>query len=148
MAKSTLEKLSQYAVLIIAVSALVVSIWQVRVLHRHHKLSVKPYLNYSLIQVDSTLTVYVKNQGFGPAILQDISFTDKGKTYDSLEEWLRASGEIKNRRGSFNYSKNDIFSSGEQKLLVRLLSQDIRGVKVKIDFMSIYEEKDTFEFEF
>jgi hypothetical protein len=148
MAKSTLEKLSQYAVLIIALSALIVSIWQVRVLHRHHKLSVKPYMHSSLIQDDSLLSVYVKNQGFGPAIMQMITFLDKGESYPSLESWLNASGEIKNRRGSFNYGKNSIFAPAESKLLVELKYRELRGVRVRIDYMSIYEEKGTFEFEF
>jgi hypothetical protein len=105
-------------------------------------------MHSSLIQDDSLLSVYVKNQGFGPEIMQMITFLDKGESYPSLESWLNASGEIKNRRGSFNYGKNSIFAPAESKLLVELKYRELRGVRVRIDYMSIYEEKGTFEFEF
>jgi len=148
--KEKLEKLSHYTILGIALLALVVSIFQTRLQQRHNKLSVKPLLDYSLQQnfVDSTLTVNIINRGFGPAIIKEIRFEEDGDTYHSLEDYLLASGEIKNRRGSFNYQKNAVFSSEDIKLLLVLKGMHIRNVQVQIVFESIYEEQDRFTFSF
>jgi len=96
MGKIKIEKLSQYAVIIIALSALFVSVWQVRISHQHNKLSVKPYLDFHLIQIDSTLEVSFSNEGFGPAIIKKMTFTHNGKNYESLQDLLVGSGEIEN----------------------------------------------------
>ncbi len=148
MSSKKLEKLSHYSIILIALLALVVSVWQVRIAHRHNKLTVMPYLDSSLEQGDSTLTVSFSNQGFGPAIIKDISFQYQGKTYESLEDYLNASGEVKNRRGSFNYGENTIVASGAKKLLVHLLNREVRGVEVQIIYESIYQEKRKLGFKF
>ncbi|CAM1343638.1 hypothetical protein [Tenacibaculum amylolyticum] len=145
-----LEKLSHYAVIIIALSALVVSITQTRIQQKHNKLTVKPYLGYSLNQSfdDDLLTVYITNDGFGPAIVDKIIFIYNGKTYKTLEDYLKASGESKNRRGSYNYNKNSVFRSNEKNLLVSLKGLKHRGVTVKIYYKSIYQEKGELTFTF
>lgn len=145
-----LEKLSHYAVIVIALSALVVSVTQTKIQQKHNKLTVKPYLGYSLNQSvdDDLLTVYLTNNGFGPAIVDKITFTYKGKDYDTLEDYLKISGEKKNRRGSYNYNKNSVFKSNENNLLVSLKGLQHRGVTVKIYFKSIYEEKGELIFSF
>lgn len=150
MALTKLEKLSHYAVIVIALSALVVSITQTQIQQKHNRLTVKPYLHYSLDQSfeDEMATVYVVNDGFGPAIVEAITFTYKGKTYDSLEKYLVASGEIKNRRGSYNYGKNSVFKSNQRNLLVKLKGLQIRGVNVHVVFKSIYQEKGELSFSF
>lgn len=92
MDNNKLEKLSHYAIIIIALSALFVSFFQTRIQHKHNKLSVKPILESSIEQqYDDTLsTVFVINRGVGPAIIKSFKFTYKGKTYNSLEEYLLA----------------------------------------------------------
>ena len=111
MGKIKIEQLSQWAVIVIALSALFVSVWQVRISHQHNKLSVKPYLDYHLIQIDSTLEVSFSNEGFGPAIIKKITFTHNGKKYNTLRDLLRGMDEIPNLLGSFNYSENTIIAS-------------------------------------
>ena len=142
------NKLSNFGVLIIALSALFVSVWQVKISHKHNKLSVKPFLDYHIEQIDSTLTVSISNQGFGPAIISKVSFNYKGITYNSLEELLVGSGEIRNRIGSYQYGENSVIASGEYKLLVKLINREIRGVNVKVIYKTIYEEQGEFKFKF
>ena len=89
MKKISLEKLSHYSIILIGISALFVSVWQINVSQNHNKLSVKPYLDNHLIQSDSTLTVTISNAGFGPAIIKKITFNYKGKEYNSLEKLLQ-----------------------------------------------------------
>ena len=150
MSTTKLEKISHYAVILIAMSALVVSVMQTRIQHNHNKLTVKPYLHNSLEQdIDNNLvSVYIVNDGFGPAIVENMKFTFNGKTYNSLEDYLNGSGEIKNRRGSYNYSKNSVFKSDKKNLLVSLKGIKFRNVRVDIIFKSIYKEKGSYSFSF
>lgn len=150
MKTSKLEKLSHYAIIVIALSALVVSVMQTRIQHNHNKLTVKPYLHYSLEQNfdDDIASVYIVNDGFGPAIVESITFMYKNKSYNSLEDYLKASGEIKNRRGSYNYNKNSVFKSNQKNLLVELKGMSHRNVNVEINYKSIYEEVGTYSFKF
>lgn len=148
MKKISLEKVSNYAVILIALIALFVSIWQIKVSQNHNKLSVKPYLDYHLIQMDSTLTVSISNHGFGPAVIKKISFERGGITYSSLENFLQESGEVKNRLGSYQYGKNSILPAEQTKLLVKLKGTRLRNVQVFIEYETIYEEKKSFNFSF
>ncbi len=148
MKKTKLEKLSDYAIIIIALSALFVSIWQIEVTHKHNRLSVQPYLDYHLEQTDSTLTVEFSNQGFGPAIVKQITYSYQGKTYNSLEDFLNESGEVSNRLGSYQYGENTIIASGERKLLIYLKNREVRGVRVNMVYESVYEDQKEFTFEF
>ncbi len=148
MSQTRSEKLANYSTILIAVSALVVSVWQVRLFQEHNKLSVKPYLDYHLLQEDSTLTVSFSNKGLGPAIVKDITFGYQEKQYPSLSEVLKAADEQNNILTSFNYGKNSVTSSGEKKLLVKLVDSNLREIKVTIIYETIYEERDKFEFSF
>lgn len=150
MKTSQLVKLSHCAIIVIALSALVVSVMQTRIQHNHNKLTVKPYLHYSLDQnFDEDLaSIYIVNDGFGPAIVEQITFTYNGKSYNPLEDDLNASDEIKNRRNSHNYGKNFVFKSSQKNLLVQLKGLQERHVKVDIQFKSIYDEKGHYSFTF
>jgi len=148
MKKVNLEKLSQYAILLVALLALFVSIWQIRVTHEHNQLTVQPYLDYHIEQTDSTLAVEFSNEGFGPAIIKSITYESGGKTYTSLETYLNESGEVKNRIGSYQYSENTIVARGQRKLLLRLRNRKTRGVHVTITYESVYEDLKKFYFSF
>lgn len=148
MKKISLEKLSQYSIILISISALFVSIWQINISQNHNKLSVKPYLDYHLTQIDSVLSVNISNSGFGPAIIKKITFIHNDKKYNSLEKLLQDLDEIKNRRGSYQFSKNSIIPAEKTKLLVQLRGEHLRNVQVKIEYKTIYEEKEKFEFNF
>ena len=148
MKKISLEKLSHYSIILIGISALFVSIWQINVSQNHNKLSVKPYLDNHLIQTDSTLAVSISNAGFGPAIIKNITFNYQGKKYSSLEKLLQESGEIKNRLGSYQYNKNSIIPAEQNKLLLKLKGTQLRGIIVLIEYETIYEDKGVFQFNF
>jgi hypothetical protein len=148
MKKISLEKLSHYSIILISISALFVSIWQINLSQNHNKLSVKPYLDYHLGQGDSILLVTISNSGFGPAIIKKTTYTYKGDKYYSLEKLLNDSDEIKNRITSNQYPKNSIIPAEKTKLLVKLKGMQLRGIHVKIEYETIYKEKEIFEFEF
>ncbi len=148
MKRVSLEKLSHYAIMVIALCALVVSVLQTRIQHNHNKLSVKPYLDSSTIQEDSTLVVTITNEGIGPAIIKNMSFIHQDKTYTNLYELLKSVGESKNIMGTIHYSKNSIFPSGKAQFITRLRGRHERNIRVLIDYESIYEEVQHYEFSF
>lgn len=141
MALSRIEKLSHYAVVVIAVSALVVSVWQAGITIKHNKLTVKPYLDYHIIQMDSMLTVNFSNEGFGPAILEEVSFFYENEQYRTVWEVLEKMDEVDNWAGSFNYNPGTVVATGAKKLLISLKGgTHSRKVKVVFRYKSIYEE--------
>jgi len=71
MAKKSLSKLDSYALTVIALSALFVSIWQVNSQRKHDRFSVMPYLQWDSERNENGYTMLkVKNKGYGPAIFQ------------------------------------------------------------------------------
>ena len=133
MGKIKIEHLCDSAIIMIALSALFFSVWQVSLGHKYNKLSVKPYLDSHLIQVDSTLEVFFSNEGFGPAIIKKITFTHNGKNYDSIRELLGDINEISNTLGSFNYNENAIIAAGDKKLLVYLKTENQGESRFKLN---------------
>lgn len=148
MSKKNIEKAANYSVVLIALLALVVSFWQVRLFQNHNKLTVKPYLDSHVFTNDSTLVVSFSNKGLGPAIIQKMTYEIDGKEYDTIYELLISKGEEKNMKSTFNYSPKSVLSSGESKLIVELRQPKWRGIKVKIIYESIYKEKDVIVFSF
>ncbi len=141
MGLSRIEKLSHYSVVVIAVSALFVSIWQSNITIKHNKLTVKPFMDYHITQIDSTITVRFSNEGFGPAILEEVTFFYEDKPYQTIWQVLEEMDEVNNWAGSFNYNPGTVVAPGAEKLLVSLKGgQHIRGVKASFRYKSIYEE--------
>ena len=64
----------QFAALVVAVCALVVTVWQGVVTRKHNRLSVAPVLTLYRREIDGIITV--KNNGIGPALIisQEVYF--------------------------------------------------------------------------
>lgn len=148
MAQSKIEKLANYSVILIALVALIVSVWQVKLFQNHNKLTVKPYLDSHSVQEDSTLNISFSNKGLGPAIIQSITFESGNKKYTTTNDLLMGIGEMENAIRRFNYSKNSVLSSGEKNLLVQLKNTDYRDVNVIIVYESIYGDEEILKFSF
>ena len=143
-----IEKISHYAVVVIAVSALVVSIWQANITIQHNKLTVKPYLDFHVNQQDSQVTVSFSNEGFGPAIIDRILFYYKDQQFENIFGVLEEMGETDNWLGSYNYGPGTVISPGSRKLIINMTGGfHRRGVKTLIRYKSIYEEAKPYELE-
>ncbi|MDN5199785.1 hypothetical protein QQ008_00385 [Fulvivirgaceae bacterium BMA10] len=143
MALSKTERLSHYGILIIAISALVVSVWQVRILQQHNKLTVKPYLDFTIVySSEKIMKVTLSNQGFGPAIFEKLTYKYQGKEYSSWEEVLKEANQWENVKGWFNYGPNTIMAPGSELTLLRLAKEDFKQIGIQLDivYQSIYEE--------
>ncbi|MEM8886855.1 MAG: hypothetical protein AAGD28_02635 [Bacteroidota bacterium] len=148
MALSRIEKLSHYGVLIIALSALVVSVWQMSSMEEHNKLSVRPLLDFHVYTDDSIRSVSFSNEGLGPAIVKKISFSKNGKSFDRAYDMLKYLGRLDDISASYNYSKNSVVSPGANKLILGVRDFKYLGVRVEIVYESIYKEKFFLDFSF
>ena len=145
---NNVERMSHYGILIIALCALFTSVWQAKITKQHNKLTVKPYLDFSIVQDNEEHKVSISNQGFGPAIIKKVKFRYNGKEYADLYDALKAANERKNVIGSFKYGKNSIVAPGTTKLLIHLKERRFRNIQVVILYESIYGEKEWFDFKF
>jgi hypothetical protein len=71
--------LQESITLVVAISALIFSGWQLLTQKRHNKLSVKPYLSIRHKWKDGVRTVSIKNVGLGPAVIFSHEFKYKNK---------------------------------------------------------------------
>lgn len=146
------EKITQFAVVVIAVCAVVVSVWQGRIAaeqseiaRKHNRLTVKPYLDffygwYALDDWKLTLS----NEGIGPAIIKKVSYKYDGETYHNWDDVLRAADLLKARTGSYNMSPDSPFAVDKTVVFLRLNIQEesVRtiGIEILIEYESVYEE--------
>lgn len=146
MSMSKTEKLSHYAVVFIAVMAVVVSVWQVRISQAHNRLSVRPYMDFFYgWNNDGYLELQLSNQGVGPAIIQKVEYFYDNQKFKSWDEVLRKANLIDRRKNSYTYTGNSPFASGKE---VSFLVLDIKEtetnlitpLRIVIHYTSIYEE--------
>ena len=146
------EKISHWAVVIIAVSAVIVSIWQVRLSQRHNQLSVRPYLDFfSGYQEASVWEVTLTNEGVGPAILQKMEVTYKGETRNNWDFVLQDSLMRKIWLNSAVFAPPSPFAANKEITLLKLNREEVKGplgIKVRLEYESIYEEKFDLDMEF
>lgn len=148
MSMTKTERLSHYAIMVVAVSALVVSVWQVKISQEHNKLSVRPFLNFSSGWDGSIWMVSMSNEGVGPAIITRVDYTYEGVTYNQVDDVLKASNLITNRINSTNFGTNSPFAVEKSTVFLQLKRKDSvfrkpLGISVSVKYESIYKE--TFE---
>ncbi|MDW3646692.1 MAG: hypothetical protein R8P61_06510 [Bacteroidia bacterium] len=148
MALSRIEKMSHYGVVIIALSALIVSVWQMSSLEEHNKLSVRPLLDFHIYTNDSIRSISFSNEGLGPAIIKKMNFSKDGKSFGRAYDLLKDMGQLKDISASYNYSKNSVVSPGANKLILGVRDFKHKGVEVEIVYESIYKEKFFLDFTF
>ncbi|MEP5613314.1 MAG: hypothetical protein ABJP45_13765 [Cyclobacteriaceae bacterium] len=139
-----LERLSQIGIIIIALAAVFVAVWQVKILQDHNKLSVRPLMDFLLVtNEDSVLNVSISNRGIGPAIIQEISYTYQDSVHREWYGILSAADLLEATTTQMNYGKNTVLSPNtEFKILgVKKKNHQQIGISVKIIYQSIYEEE-------
>lgn len=91
MKNRPLSRLDSYALTVIALSAVVVSIWQAYQQRLHDRISVRPYLEWIQSQNDEGYTyLQIKNKGFGPAFFKTGEITVGDSTYRDWRKALQA----------------------------------------------------------
>lgn len=144
----------------IALTALVVSIWQGIEMRKHNRLSVKPLFTFTrnfnkttIIQGTDTIPanlfqLYLSNNGTGPGIISEFKVYYKDQIVDkySLSLWNqifeKSPGLVQVNQGAW-YDPGDVVSVGERKSIVRVswIDSDLKNIRVYIKYHSIYEEE-------
>lgn len=148
----------------IALAALSVTVWQLSVIRKHNKLSVRPYLAFWEWHdgADNTYSLYLQNNGIGPAIITSFSVYVDHKRIDGR-------GDIALGKAAFVLFKNSnvlverayvhkgySMAANETRRLIQLnlkavtppltmtdLEQVRDRVRIVIEYNSIYDESAT-----
>lgn len=155
---------------IAAASAVVATIYQSRLSHRHDRLTVQPFLAWSEDYVQEThgthLTFTIKNHGQGPAIIKERWFEIDAKRFatdvggsDLVEEmahavlgnraewYLRQSGLIAKTAilpAGTEFTVARIYFPGRDKESVRAVFALCPEIDLKVRFESLYGEAKSF----
>ncbi len=147
--------LTAISAVLIAIAALIVSVSQVVLMRRHNQMSVKPQLEiYKDLFLESPISVTIKNNGLGTAILKSIKihtgskvviFKDRASLHEMMSP-RKGYGTIK----SYLISKNTSLAAGETIEMFSLpdsenneevnkaFSEHVDKFRFIIEFESIY----------
>ncbi|SEA68158.1 hypothetical protein SAMN04488051_10589 [Alkalimonas amylolytica] len=144
------EKYTALSSMLVAVCALVISIWQSYSIQQHNKLSLRPYLEaHSNLDEDGSWDLYIHNQGMGPAQVIAVHFEVDGKPYPNREEFLLALGELPecyargnidrfykvgDRQMAFRAQKESCFKTEPELLMM------FSRVHIVLEYQSLYGE--------
>jgi len=142
MANNPMSKLDSYALMIIALSALFVSVWQVNLQRKHDRISVMPYLEWKKEKDSDGYTMLkVKNKGFGPAIFQSGHLDAEGRQY---RDWKKA---LANLDTSIDVSQSTVFGQftllpGEEVILVTAKGgEKVVQFAFQVAFKDVYDNE-------
>ena len=141
--KRGISKLDSYALTIIALSAVVVSIWQAYQQRLHDRISVRPYLEWVKGENEEGFTyLKMKNKGFGPAFIQQGKIVVGDSTF---RDWRRALQYADSGIDVARSSSMGIFTllPGEEFLLT-----SARGGSQSIDIEFLVEFEDAYGTDF
>ncbi len=142
------DKLANYAVVFIALTAVFISIWQGRLMQKHNELTVRPYFNFTknweTTNDTKSFSLELANQGYGPAIFQDYYIEANGQKFDNWEAALRTYGLDTLITRSSIYTKGDVYASNQKQIVLRLVNytpEMSKDIELRIVYQSIYEEE-------
>lgn len=155
---SRTEKISHFAVVVIATSAVAVSVWQGRMskqaldltqeqlelTRQHNRLTVKPYFNFtSTTDSDKGLSqLILSNQGYGPAIIKAFELSVDGNPQPHWNAALAALGIERQMRQASNFDPEDVFAAGRSQSLITIKDYKPEDrITLRIVYQSIYEEE-------
>ena len=140
MSKSTISKLDSYALMIIALSALIVSIWQVNLQRKHDRISVMPYMDWQMGQDDEGYVwLKVKNKGFGPAFIESGRIETSDSTFRDWKVALHyLDPSIKVNRHS-SMGKFTLLPQEEFLLVAAKGGEKAMNINFKVKFKDAYD---------
>lgn len=142
MQRKYITKLDSYALMIIALSALVVSIWQVNQQQKHDRISVKPYLDWSQSRGDDGYTIIeLKNKGFGPAFFEKGELLVGDQSFKSWRKGLALADETIEVRQSISLGKFTLLPGETLHLISAKGGTKNIDITYKVHFEDAYGQK-------
>lgn len=157
------EKWTAVATVVMAVCALVTSLWQGYSMQQHNKLSLRPYLELE-VNIDpvdakhSRLSAYVNNNGLGPAEVTSLQIRLRDKVLSNTHQIWPAMGFDINK-GCFGAGHVQRFYKVDDKQMVILaddacmltkpqLDELLNGLSITLEYRSLYGETFTAAWKF
>jgi hypothetical protein len=90
------EQLTAVAAVVVAATALSVSVWQAAITRRHNRLSVRPALFFLWYDSPDRIGLYLRNVGLGPAQIHslDLSLVDGNGEEEDVPDMFKACREL------------------------------------------------------
>lgn len=122
--------IQKHASIIIALSALCLTIWQGRLTRRHNMLSVKPIIDSWFFYSENELHFWIKNKGLGTAIITDfeMALNNNKLTHENLKaelEKLPLNITYKAVIGELNAHGNTSLAKDEKVDLIKIQFENI-----------------------
>lgn len=154
------ETITSIATVFIAVLALGLTIWQGWMSRRHNYNSVCPLLTYETHNTTNTkdFGIYIKNNGTGPAIINDMKFFVDGEEVEEVsnDSWDYILKKLKlplTNIISATFDNESVLSAGERQFLISIgeqanveqksnLKKIFPRIGIEIYYESIYGIKD------
>ncbi len=146
--KRKFDRINSIALLVIAVSALFISIWQGIENRNFNKLSLRPYLKYDFTNNAEGLSIGIRNAGQGVAIIKDMEVLVDGRAYQGWESALKAISEDVEILKMAWINDDEIITPSEKLMLIKITPVDFgdKELKVVITLESIYGERQVRDF--
>lgn len=143
--ESKYNRLNSIALLIIALSAVIVAIWQADLTRKHNQLTVKPYLDIDL-KINEQVSLTIKNKGEGAAIIKSFQIFGNEEEFSDWSSLFSSVNEDISLGLSRTFEPEDIIGAHEELVLCQLPTNSNKvAIKVRIEYESIYEQHDVFE---
>ena len=151
---------SNYEV-IVALAAMVISVWSLHLQREHNKLSAKPHLDFEYLSggVDKRLELSIANVGFGPALDIVLNLYDQGEYVETeklkFRDYMVEQADPLFLKGTkLSIVNPSTLKSGQKQTILQLEGPDpreareefIQRFKFELAYFSLYGEKSTVEF--
>lgn len=146
MSRTKSERITNISVIIIALAAVFISIWQGYVTQKHNRLTVRPYfdLTPATRSTNSGQEFYLQltNQGYGLGIIKAFEISVDGQQVPNWNAALNKLGIEGQMRQASNFKPKDVFAAGKEQDLVTIGDYVGEGrINLRIVYQSIYEER-------
>ncbi len=151
------EKILAFAAIFISICALVVSVYQTRMLSQEKDASVWPYLRIENSWGGDYFILSVVNNGIGPAIIKDMHYKMDDSTFTRIHHLtdyiLINQPDTAYQNTGYGYSniepEGTAIRAGERKEILKfegiddigeIISPYLRNIEISIDYCSVYKK--------
>ncbi|MCH8538802.1 MAG: hypothetical protein LAT66_13655 [Alkalimonas sp.] len=144
------EKYTALSSMLVAVCALVISIWQSYSIQQHNKLSLRPYLEQMLnTNLNGSWDIHIYNQGMGPAQVVGGYLKVDGIEKPDFDSFFDALGEDKDCYTTGMIGR--FYKVGDQQVVLRTLNEScfksreklfemLSRIEIVLNYQSLYGE--------
>lgn len=143
--------------LTISLLALLATIYELYLQRKHNEKSLKPLGQIDVQDKNKQIHVCITNNGLGPMIIERITFTKSGITYDNIEDSLDLDSKsyehilladsvrkVITPNAKFEVFET-IFENYDSEAEMQLVRNQLSSLIVKVDCQDIYGNKFSFE---